>query len=73
MIRSLQVWIKVGVLLPSQDIINPDGMVELAKNTFLFLIFLEEIKNEVGDGGSDSDPSTHLFIPQYEKLRNASA
>ena len=38
------------------DKTNPDGIVEVMINALRFLIFLQEDKNEFGDGGSD--PST---------------
>jgi hypothetical protein len=43
-------------MILNKDKTNPDGIVEMALGILLFLIFLEEDKNELGDGGSD--PST---------------
>jgi hypothetical protein len=40
----------------NKDKMNPDGVVEMAVGALPFLVFLEEDKNELGDGGSD--PST---------------
>ena len=37
----------------NEDKTNPDGIVEAVKNMSQFLIFLQEDKNEFGDGGSD--------------------
>jgi len=42
------------------DRTNPDGMVEVVKNMLPFIIFLQEDKNEFGDGGSD--PSTQAGL-----------
>lgn len=44
----------------NDDKTNPNGIAEMVKNMLLFLIFLEEIKNEVGDSGSD--PSTQAGL-----------
>jgi hypothetical protein len=44
----------------NDDKTNPDGIVEMAQGTSLFMIYLEEDKNEVGDGGSD--PSTQAGL-----------
>jgi hypothetical protein len=43
-------------MILNKDKINPDSTVEMALGILLFMIFLEEDKNELGDGGSD--PST---------------
>jgi len=37
----------------NDDKTNPDGIVEMAQGTSLFMIYLEEDKNKVGDGGSE--------------------
>ena len=44
----------------NEDKTNPDGIVEMVKNMLLFLTFLQEDKNELGDGGSD--PSTQAGL-----------
>ena len=44
----------------NEDKTNPDGIVEVVKNMLLFLTFLQEDKNEFGDGGSD--PSTQAGL-----------
>ena len=40
-------------MILNEDKMNPDGIVETAKNMLLFLTFLKEEKNEFGEGGSD--------------------
>ena len=47
-------------MILNEDKTNPDGIVEVVKNMLLFLIFLQEDKNEFGDGGSD--PSTQAGL-----------
>jgi hypothetical protein len=47
-------------MILNEDRTNPDGMVEVVKNTSHFVIFLQEDKNEFGDGGSD--PSTQAGL-----------
>ena len=44
----------------NEDKTNPDGIVEMVKNALLFMSFLQEDKNEFGDGGSD--PSTQAGL-----------
>ena len=44
----------------NEDKTNPDGIVEVMINALRFLIFLQEDKNEFGDGGSD--PSTQAGL-----------
>jgi len=44
----------------NEDKTNPDGIAEVVKNMLLFLTFLQEDKNEFGDGGSD--PSTQAGL-----------
>jgi hypothetical protein len=44
----------------NEDKTNPDGIVEVTINASLFFIFLQEDKNEFGDGGSD--PSTQAGL-----------
>jgi hypothetical protein len=44
----------------NEDQTKPDGLVEVATNKLHFLIFLQEDKNEFGDGGSD--PSTQVGL-----------
>ena len=44
----------------NEDKTNPDGIVEVMINGLLFMIFLQEDKNEFGDGGSD--PSTQAGL-----------
>ena len=44
----------------NKDKTSPDGIVEMAVGTLPFLIFLEEDKNELGDGGSDPSTQTGL-------------
>lgn len=46
--------------LLNDDKTNPDGIVEVVKNKSLFMILLQEHKNEFGDGGSD--PSTQAGL-----------
>ena len=40
-------------MILNKDKTNPDGIVEMALGILLFMIFLKEDKNELGDGGSD--------------------
>jgi hypothetical protein len=51
--------VKIQTIL-NGDKTNPDGIVELGKNVLLFVVFLQEDKNEFGDGGSD--PSTQAGL-----------
>ena len=44
----------------NEDKTIPDGIVEGEKNLMLFLVFLKEEKNEIGEGGSD--PSTQAGL-----------
>jgi hypothetical protein len=44
----------------NDDKTNADGVVELLENLGSFLIYLQEYKNEFGDGGSD--PSTQAGL-----------
>jgi hypothetical protein len=44
----------------NEDRTKPDGLVEVATNKLHFLIFIQEDKNEFGDGGSD--PSTQAGL-----------
>ena len=46
----------------NEDKTNPDGIVEAVKNMLQFLIFLQEDKNEFGDGGSDPATQTGLSV-----------
>jgi hypothetical protein len=46
--------------ITNEDKTSPDGIVEVMINRFLFLSFLQEDKNEFGDGGSD--PSTQAGL-----------
>ncbi|KAK2461366.1 hypothetical protein APHAL10511_006590 [Amanita phalloides] len=65
--------------IQNEDKMSPDGMVEGTMNKPPFLIFLQEDKNELGDGGSD--PSTQAGLsagrcwaqPKYKKYRDAVA
>ena len=54
-------------MILNEDKTNPDGIVEAVKNMLQLLIFLQENKNEFGDGGSDpasrSDPSWLVCRP----------
>jgi hypothetical protein len=47
-------------MILNKDKTNPDGIVEMALGILLFMIFLEEDKNELGDGGSDPSTQTGL-------------
>jgi hypothetical protein len=49
-------------MILNKDKTNPDGIVEMALGILLFMIFLEEDKNELGDGGSDPSTQTGLSI-----------
>jgi hypothetical protein len=44
----------------NEDQMKPDGLMEVVINRLHFLIFLQEDKNEFGDGGSD--PSTQAGL-----------
>lgn len=44
------------------DKTTPDGIVEMAIGVLLFLIFLEEDKNELGDGGLDLSTQAGLSL-----------
>ena len=44
----------------NEDKTIPDGIVEGGENLMLFLVFLKEEKNEIGEGGSD--PSTQAGL-----------
>jgi hypothetical protein len=47
-------------MIMNSDKTTPDGIVEMVIGVLLFLIMLEEDKNEFGDGGSD--PSTQAGL-----------
>ena len=44
----------------NEDKTNPDGIVEVVKNMLYALVYLQEDKNEMGDGASD--PSTQAGL-----------
>jgi hypothetical protein len=47
-------------MILNEDKTNPDGIVEVVKNTLHFMILLQEDKNELGDGGSDASNQAGL-------------
>jgi len=51
------------------DKTTPDGIVEMVIGVLLFLILLEEDKNELGDGGSD--PSTQAGLSLWRAWAQA--
>ena len=46
----------------NEDRTNADSIVEVANGTLISLIFLQELKNEFGDGGSDPSTQTGLSV-----------